>query len=134
MFIDAFRAEFGVEPICRVLQFAPSTYWSQKRRPLSLRSIRDEELKTEIERVYEENFRVYGAPKIWVQLNREGIRVARCTVERLMGDLEIQGAVRGNRNGPRSPPTILLPGRLTWSTDISPLQLRTGCGWLTSPM
>lgn len=95
MFIDEYRDEFGVEPICRVLQFAPSTYWSAKRRPPSARSIRDERLKVEIRRVFDENFGVYGAPKIWAQLNREGIRVARCTVERLMGDLGIQGAVRG---------------------------------------
>jgi transposase InsO family protein len=95
MFIDEYRDVFGVEPICRTLQFAPSTYWSAKRRPPSARSIRDEALKGEIGRVFEENFGVYGAPKIWAQLNREGIRVARCTVERLMGDLGLQGAVRG---------------------------------------
>jgi putative transposase len=95
MFIDAYRDRFGVEPICRVLQMAPSTYWSAKRRPPSARSIRDEELKVEITRVYEENFGVYGAPKIWAQLNREGTGVARCTVERLMRDLDLQGAVRG---------------------------------------
>ena len=95
MFIDEYRDRFGVEPICEVLQFAPSTYWSRKRRPPSARSIRDEEMKPEIRRVFDENFRVYGAPKIWAQLNREGIRVARCTVERLMRDLGLQGAVRG---------------------------------------
>jgi len=95
MFIDAFRDRFGVEPICRVLQFAPSTYRSQKRRPRSARSIRDEALKVEIARVHGENFGVYGAPKVWAQLNREGIRVARCTVERLMCDLGLHGAVRG---------------------------------------
>ena len=95
MFIDAYRGRFGVEPICRVLQFAPSTYWSAKRRPRCARQVRDEELKPEVQRVYDENFGVYGAPKIWAQLNREGIRVARCTVERLMRDLGIQGAVRG---------------------------------------
>ena len=95
MFVDAYRNEFGVEPICRVVQLAPSTYWSHKRRGRSARSLRDEELKPEIMRVFSENFGVYGAPKIWAQLNREGIRVARCTVERLMRDLGIQGAVRG---------------------------------------
>ena len=95
MFIDAYRDRFGVEPICRVLQFAPSTYWSAKRRPLSARRLRDEELKVEILRVFDENFGVYGAPKVWAQLNREGIAVARCTVERLMRDLGIRGAVRG---------------------------------------
>ena len=93
--IDARRGDFGVEPICRVLQFAPSTYWSAKRRPPSVRSKRDEQLKVHIARVHAENFGVYGAPKIWAQLNREGIRVARCTVERLMRDLGFQGAVRG---------------------------------------
>jgi putative transposase len=77
------------------VQLAPSTYWSAKRRPPSARSRRDDLLKTEILRVFGENFGVYGAPKIWAQLNREGIRVARCTVERLMRDLGIQGAVRG---------------------------------------
>ncbi len=94
-YIDEHRERFGVEPICEVLQFAPSTYWSAKRRPISARSRRDEELKVAIARVYIENFGVYGAPKIWAQLNREGIRVARCTVERLMRELGLQGAVRG---------------------------------------
>lgn len=94
-YIDAHRDRFGVEPICDALQFAPSTYWSAKRRVPSARSIRDEQLKVEIRRVYDDNFGVYGAPKIWAQLNREGIPVARCTVERLMRDLGIQGAVRG---------------------------------------
>jgi len=94
-YIDAHRERFGVEPICRALQFAPSTYWSAKRRPASARSRRDDELRVEIVRVHAENFGVYGAPKIWAQLNREGIPVARCTVERLMRELDLQGAVRG---------------------------------------
>ena len=71
MFIDAYRDRFEVEPICTVLQFV----WSAKRRGRSARSIRDEELKDEITRVHGENFGVYGAPKVWTQLNREGIRV-----------------------------------------------------------
>ena len=94
-FIEAHRDEYGVEPICRALQFAPSTYWSAKRRPRCARSIRDEALRPEIRRVFEDNFSVYGAPKVWAQLNREGTRVARCTVERLMRQLGLQGAVRG---------------------------------------
>ncbi|WP_420626463.1 IS3 family transposase [Candidatus Poriferisodalis sp.] len=94
-FIDANRERFGVEPICRALQFAPSTYWSAKRRPPSARSVRDSGLKAEIARVHAENFGVYGAPKVWAQLNREGHRVARCTVERLMRDLGLRGATRG---------------------------------------
>src|SRR5690606_34818445 len=87
MFVDAFRDRFGVEPICRAVQLAPSTYWSAKRRAPSPRSVRDAWLKPEIRRVFDENFWVYGAPKIWAQLNREGIEVARCTVERLMRDM-----------------------------------------------
>ena len=94
-YIDAYRDRFGVEPICRALQFAPSTYWSAKRRPASARSVRDEVLKAEIARVHAENFGVYGAPKVWAQLNREGHRVARCTVERLMRDLGLRGVMRG---------------------------------------
>jgi len=95
MFTDAYRDRFGVEPICRALQLAPSTYWSAKRRPRSARSIRDEELKGQIRRVHAENYGVYGAPKVWAQLNREGIRVARCTVERLMREIGLRGTVRG---------------------------------------
>jgi putative transposase len=94
-YIDAHRERFGVEPICRALQFAPRTYWAAKARPPCARAGRDEELKPEIVRVHAENFGVYGADKVWAQLNREGHRVARCTVERLMRDLGLRGAVRG---------------------------------------
>jgi putative transposase len=96
-FIDAHRDRFGVEPICNVLQFALSTYWSAKRRPPCARRIRDEQLCGEITRVHAENFGVYGADKVWAQLNREGIPVARCTIERLMRRLGLRGAVRGKR-------------------------------------
>ena len=102
-YIDAHRGRFGVEPICRVLQFAPSTYYAAKSRPPSARARRDEALKAEIRRVWEDNYRVYGADKIWAQLNRQGTRVARCTVERLMRDLGIQGAVRGKTRGTTTP-------------------------------
>ncbi len=94
-YIDAHRERFGVEPICRALQFAPSTYWSAKRRPRCARAIRDDQLVIEVARVHAENFGVYGADKVWAQLNREGIRVARCTVERLMRREGLRGAVRG---------------------------------------
>jgi len=67
-YIDTNRDRFGVEPIWGVLQFAPSTYWSAKRRPASARSKRDDALKAEIARVHAENFGVYGAPKVWAQL------------------------------------------------------------------
>jgi len=94
-YIDTNRDRFGVEPICRVLQFAPATYYAVKNRPPSQRTMRNQDLKVDVRRVWEENRRVYGADKVWAQLNREGIRVARCTVERLMRSLEIAGVVRG---------------------------------------
>jgi putative transposase len=94
-YIDAQRDRYGVEPICRVLQFAPATYYAAKARPASARSLRDDELKEEITRIWNEHRRVYGADKVWAQLKREGLQVARCTVERLMRDLGIRGVVRG---------------------------------------
>ena len=101
-FIDAHRAEYGVEPICAELPIAPSTYYAHKARQaepgrLPPRVVRDAALCTAIQRVWEENFRVYGARKVWKQLRREGCPVARCTVERLMGRLGLQGVVRGRR-------------------------------------
>jgi putative transposase len=94
-YIDQHREEFGVEPICRALQFAPATYYAASSRGPSARSRRDGKLKVEIQRVWEEQRRVYGADKLWAQLNRERIPVARCTVERLMRALGIAGVVRG---------------------------------------
>lgn len=94
-YIDAHRERFGVEPVCRVLQFAPATYYAARSRPPSARAQRDEILVGEIGRVWAENRRVYGADKVWKQLHREGIRVARCTVERLMRRQGIAGIVRG---------------------------------------
>jgi putative transposase len=99
-FIDAHRDRFGVEPICRVLtehghKIAPSTYYAARARPPSARALRDAKLKVEIQRVYDDHMVVYGADKIWTQLNNEGIRVARCTVERLMRDMGLSGARRG---------------------------------------
>jgi putative transposase len=94
-YLDRHKDRFGVEPICRVLPIAPSTYHAAKRRPLSARALRDEELKAEIARVHRDNFGVYGARKVWRQLHREGIVVARCTVERLMRGLGLEGVRRG---------------------------------------
>jgi transposase InsO family protein len=99
-FIDDHRDVYGVEPICEVLPIAPSTYYeqkAQKRDPerRSERAKRDEELRPEIQRVWDENFCVYGAAKVWRQLKREGTDVARCTVERLMRQMGLRGAVRG---------------------------------------
>ncbi len=99
-FIDDHRSAYGVEPICRVLPIAPSTYYlyaSRRADPrrLPARQRRDVLLCQHIRRVWEENFRVYGARKIWRQLLREGFRIARCTVERLMRRLDLQGVRRG---------------------------------------
>ncbi len=94
-FIDNHKKRFGVEPICRVLQFAPSTYYAARHRPQSDRWLRDEALKVKIRHVHAEHFGVYGVRKLWRQLRREGIPVARCTVERLMRELELKGVVRG---------------------------------------
>ena len=94
-FIDEHKDRFGVEPICRHLPIAPSTYYDAKTRPPSARALRDTELKAQIARVHAANFGVHGARKVWRQLNREGIRVARCTVQRLMRELGVQGARRG---------------------------------------
>jgi putative transposase len=101
-FIDEHRTHHGVEPICRVLPIAPSTYHAHAARradpdKLSARARRDITLRTEIRRVYEENFRVYGIRKVWRQLLRDGIAVARCTVARLMRAMGLQGVVRGKR-------------------------------------
>jgi putative transposase len=102
---------WGVEPICAVLSehgcpIAPSAYYGARSRPVPARVARDERLKTEIARVHAENYGVYGARKIWLALNCEGIEVARCAVERLMRELGLAGARRGKRHRtstPRSP-------------------------------
>jgi hypothetical protein len=99
-FIDAHRDVSGVEPICRVLPIAPATYYehaARRRDParLPVRARRDEVLRSEIRRVWEGNFRVYGVRKVWRQLRREGIAVARCTIARLMRQMGLSGAVRG---------------------------------------
>jgi putative transposase len=94
-FITEHQARWGVEPICRVLQIAPSSYYAAIGRPISARRRRDAILKVAIRRVWDEHRQVYGADKVWAQLNREGIAVARCTVERLMRELGLRGVVRG---------------------------------------
>jgi hypothetical protein len=91
-FINAHKVKYGVEPICAQLPIATSTYYEHKAREikperLPKRAQRDQTLKPEIQRVWTENFQVYGARKVWRQLKREGFGVARCTVERLMGVL-----------------------------------------------
>ena len=99
-FIDAHREVYGVEPICRVLPIAPSTYHAHVARRVeptrrSARARRDDALGPEVRRVFEENFRVYGVRKVWRQLRREGFDVARCTVARLMRAMDLAGVIRG---------------------------------------
>ncbi|MFE1328535.1 IS3 family transposase [Streptomyces sp. NPDC058741] len=104
-FIDEHRARFGgVEPICRVLtehdcKIAPSTYYAHRKRlqAPSARTVRDAELKPLIQQIFEGNYRVYGARKVWRELRRQGHVVARCTVERLMREPGVTGAVRGKK-------------------------------------
>jgi len=101
-FIDEHREEHGVEPICEQLPIAPSSYYEQKAREadpclLPERVVRDAQLREDIERVWKENFGVYGARKVWRTLIREDKHVARCTVERLMRQMGLQGVVRGRK-------------------------------------
>jgi len=99
-FIDDHRQTHGIEPICKVLPIAPSTYHDHTAKrvdpsKLSARAQRDGVLKSEVRRVFEENFHVYGTRKVWRQLKREGKDVARCTVARLMKAMGLQGVIRG---------------------------------------
>jgi transposase InsO family protein len=98
--VDEHRDAYGVEPICAVMQIAPSAYrrHAARRRDLSLlssRAQRDGELMPKVEQVWSANLQVYGADKVWKQMNREGVAVARCTVERLMRRLGLRGVKRG---------------------------------------
>ena len=99
-FVDAYRDEHGVEPVCRVLAIAPSTYHEHVRRRAQpetapARVKKDAELMPEIRRVFDDNFEVYGVRKVWRQMQREGFAVARCTVRRLMTRMGLQGVIRG---------------------------------------
>jgi putative transposase len=97
--IDELRDEHGVEPTCRVLEVAPSTYHAVKarQRDPAHRALRDAELIERIRTLHAENYDVYGAQKVWLQLRREGLEVARCTVERLMRKIGLKGAMRGKK-------------------------------------
>ena len=130
-FIVRHRDRFGVEPICANLLIAPSTYYAQKSRPPSGRARRDAELKPLIEHLFAANYGVYGAEKVWRQLRRDGVQVARCTVERLMRELGLEGVRRGRSfkvttgrdERPATPPI--------WSTASLRRSRRIGCGWPT---
>jgi putative transposase len=124
------------------VKIAPNSYWVARKRPPSARAVRDEQLKVDIRRVWEENLFIYGAAKVWAQLNDEGIRVARCTVERLMRQMGLSGARRGrawtattdSRHGHDRPADLvdrrfkaLAPNRL-WVADIT--YVKTHSGWV----
>ncbi len=101
--LDKLREQYGVGPVCSELHIAPSTYYhcqQQRHHPdkRSARAQHDDWLKREIQRVYDENHQVYGVRKVWRQLLREGIRVARCTVARLMAVMGLAGVLRGKRS------------------------------------
>lgn len=101
-FIEACRADYGVEPICRVLPIAPSTFYQQAAIARDLataspRARRDRELMEHIRRIWQDNRAVYGARKVWHSLQREGRQVARCTVERLMHTMGLKGVIRGRK-------------------------------------
>jgi putative transposase len=138
-YIDTHRDAFGVEPICQVLAFAPSTYYAARSRPPSKRSLDDEVLKTEITRVHAANFAVYGVRKVWHQLRREGLDIGRDRVARLMDDLGLRGASRTRRVRTTSPApmsarpadlvervfTAPAPDRL-WVADLTYVWTRAG--------
>jgi len=161
VFIDVHKAEFGVEPMCAVLPIAPSTYYAQKSRPPSARELSDLDLETEVKRIYDENYGVYGVRKVWKQLHREGRPVARCTVARLMRKVGLRGAIRGKTwkttkpdTSAQSPAdlvdrefTVTAPNRL-WVADLTYVRTWAGMtyaafvmdafsrrilGWQTSP-
>jgi len=138
-YIDENREKFGVEPICQVLEIAPSTYYEARSRPASPRRLRDAQLKVEIERVRKENFEVYGIEKVWRQLNREGIAVGRERVARLMRAMGLEGVVRGKSKRTTIPDeqaerpadlvdrkfTAPAPNRL-WVADLTYVWTRAG--------
>lgn len=145
-FVDSQREQHGVQPVMEALkqtpvEIAPSTYYALKSRPESARAARDRELVEQIERVHEDNYSVYGARKVWAQLNRQGTEVARCTVERLMGEIGLRGLVRDKSPRTTRPaPETGRPGDLVerdftatrpnelWVADIT--YVRTAAGWV----
>lgn len=131
-FVDSERETHGVQPVLRVLEgtpagIAPSTYYAAKTRPESARAASDRALAEKIERVHEDNYGVYGARKVWAELNRHGTDVARCTVERLMRETGFAGCCGTRRRAPPSRPPRL-DGRVIWSNVTSPPLDRTSCG------
>jgi putative transposase len=130
-FINKHRESFGVEPICDVLQVAPSTYYAAVSRPPSTRQMEDEKLTVELLRVFEENQQVYGAEKLWTQMNREGIAVGRDRVARLMRAEGLAGEVRGKVWRTTFPSQRQRRDQRIWSIASSKPRLPIGCGWPT---
>ncbi|WP_405009728.1 IS3 family transposase [Kitasatospora sp. NBC_01539] len=139
--IDHLREGFGVDPVCRVLDLSASTYFARKVRPKSARRLRDEELIVLVTAVWEDSGRTYGARRITRALVRAGHEVARCTVERLMRELGIEGVIRGRRRrttipepaAPRPPDLVnrrFAAGRPNqlWLADLT--YVRTWSGWV----
>lgn len=145
-FVDSQREEHGVQPVLRALaqtpaEIAPSTYYAAKTRPASARSIRDSELTETIEQVHADNYGVYGARKVWHELHRRGVPVARCTVERLMRQCGLRGLLRDTSPRTTRPAaetvrpgdlvkrdfTAVRPNQL-WVADLT--YVRTSAGWV----
>ena len=145
-FVDSQREEHGVQPVLQVLEDTPgeiasSTYYAAKARPESVRAARDRELAEKIERLHEDNYGVYGARKVWAELNRQGVDVARCTVERLMREIGLRGLLRDKSPRTTRPAAETgRPGDLVkrdftatrsnelWVADIT--YVRTAAGWV----
>jgi transposase InsO family protein len=139
--IDALRDDFGVEPVCRELGLSASGYYARRARPSSTRRQTDADMLVHIRRIHLANYGVYGARRIWHQLRREGIQVARCTVERLMRRHGICGVIRGQRRRTTiADPTVSRPADLVvrnfhtpapnrlWVADLT--YVRTFTGWV----
>ena len=145
-FVDSQKAEHGVQPVLQALestpaQIAPSTYYAAKTRPVSARRVRDTELIVTIEQIHEANYDVYGARKIWHELHRQGVEVARCTVERLMRQAGLRGLLRDKSPRTTRPapetgrPHYLVKRNFTaehpnqlWVADLT--YVRTSAGWV----
>ena len=142
-FVDANRAEFGVEPVCAALQVAPSTYWSAKRRPPSARAVRDAKMMPLLLALWQANYCVYGARKLWIAARRAGYDIGRDQTARLMGLLDIRGVkrtkkVRTTRADPAAarPPDLVervfaadSPNRL-WVADLTHVPTWSGVAYV----
>ncbi|WP_329191328.1 IS3 family transposase [Streptomyces sp. NBC_01435] len=132
--IDHLREKgLGVDPVCRVLELSPSTYFARRKRPKSARRLRDEQLMPLIEEVHAESGATYGARRITRALGRKGVEVARCTVERLMAELGLEASSVAGGAGPRFR-SRRRRVRRAWSTATLPPRGPTNCGSRTGPM